>query len=62
MASKRKAYSLVLKLQAVEVAEKTLKEAGARQFGMCMIGNNELNGTLENTNLDEFELPLFGSP
>ena len=31
---KRRAYSLVLEHQAVEVAEKTSKEAAARQFGV----------------------------
>ena len=41
MASKRKVYLLVVKLQDIEVAEKTSKEAAARQFGMCMIDNNE---------------------
>ena len=41
----------------MEVAEKTSKEAAARQFRMCMIDGNELNRILENTNVDEFELP-----
>ena len=34
MATKRKAYTVTTKLQAVEVAEKTSKEAAARQFGV----------------------------
>ena len=33
MTSKRIAYLVVLKLQAVEVAERTSKEVAARQFG-----------------------------
>ena len=34
MATKRKSYTMTTKLQAVEVAEKTLEEAAARQFGV----------------------------
>ena len=34
---------VVLKLQALELAERTSKEVGVRQFGMCMIHNDELN-------------------
>ena len=49
----------VLKLQVVEVAEKTSKEAVARQFGN---DDDELNRILENNNLNEFELPVIGTP
>ena len=34
MATKRKAYTISTKLQAVAVAEKTLKEAATRQFNV----------------------------
>ena len=34
MATKRKAYTVTTKLQAVEVAEKTSKETAARQFSV----------------------------
>ena len=34
MATKRKAYTVTIKLQAMEVAEKMSKEAAARQFGV----------------------------
>ena len=34
MTSKQRAFLVVLKLQALEVAEKTSEEAAARQFGV----------------------------
>lgn len=43
LASTQRVYLVVLKLQAVEVAERTSKEVGARQFGMCIIHDDELN-------------------
>ena len=46
----------------MEVAEKISKEAGAKQFSMCMTDDNELNRILQNSNLDEFELLVIGSP
>ena len=45
----------------MEVAEKILKEATARQFSMCIVDDDELNRILENTSLDKFELPVIGS-
>ena len=62
MASKQRAYLVVLKVQAMEVAEKISKEATARQFRMCMVNDDKLNGILENTNLHKFELPVTSSP
>ena len=37
MASKRRAYSVTTKLQAVKAAEKSLKEAAASQFGVDQV-------------------------
>ena len=34
-------------VEAVEVAEKTLKEAEARQLGMCVIDDDKLDRILE---------------
>ena len=48
MASKQRAYLVVLKLQAVEVAERTFKEVGTRQLAMCMTHDDEANLSTRN--------------
>ena len=57
-------YSVGLELQAMEAAEKTSKEAAARQFSMCMIDNDKLHvdRIIGKTKLEEFKLPVIGSP
>ena len=62
MALKRRPYSILLKLQSMEVAKETWKEAVARQFGMCMINVNELHRILGTTNLDKLEPHVIGFP
>ena len=64
MVSKQTAYSVVLKHEFMEVAKKILKEVAAKQLNMCMTvtDDDELSKILENTILDEFKLPVIGSP